>query len=111
MSDELHQIVGRYRMESRVHFAGFVTHDEFLGLLPEHHLFIQPSITASDGDSEGGHPVALTQAAASGMPIIATRHDDIPEIVADRVNGWLVSERNVDEIVIALKRPCAIAAD
>jgi colanic acid/amylovoran biosynthesis glycosyltransferase len=37
------------------------------------------------------------------MPILATRHCDIPEIVRDGKTGWLVSERSADEIEAALR--------
>jgi len=101
---ELQRIVRTHRMESRVRFTGFLRRDEFAGLMSHHHLFLQPSVTARDGDSEGGHPVTLTQAAAAGLPIIATRHADIPEVVVDGMNGWLVEERNVGQLVTALEQ-------
>ena len=63
---------------------------------------MHPSVTARNGDAEGGHPVVLTEAAASGTPIIGTRHCDIPAIVRDNETGWLVAERDVGGLVDAL---------
>jgi colanic acid/amylovoran biosynthesis glycosyltransferase len=63
---------------------------------------MHPSVHAASGDAEGGHPVVLTQAAATGMPMLATTHCDIPEIVVHGQTGWLVPERDVDALVGAL---------
>lgn len=59
-----------------------------------HHVFISPSVTASDGDTEGT-PMALIEMAATGMPIISTFHSDIPEIIVHGVTGLLAQERDI----------------
>jgi colanic acid/amylovoran biosynthesis glycosyltransferase len=64
-----------------------------------HHVFLSPSVTASDGDTEGGAPVSIIEMAASGMPIVTTRHCDIPAVVIDGVTGLLADERDVDGLV------------
>ena len=66
-------------------------------------VFVLPSVTAADGDEEGT-PTVLLEAAASGLPVLSTRHSGIPEIVADGVSGILVSERSPAELAIGLKR-------
>jgi colanic acid/amylovoran biosynthesis glycosyltransferase len=63
---------------------------------------LSPSLTASDGDSEGGSPVSITEALASGMPVISTAHADIPEVVKHNINGWLSPERDVDALTANL---------
>ena len=60
-----------------------------------HDLFLSPSVTAADGDTEGGAPVTLIEMAASGMPVVSTRHCDIPEVIEDGVTGALAEERDV----------------
>ena len=40
--------------------------------------------------------MTLTELSASGMPIVATRHCDIPEVVLDGKSGLLAEERDVD---------------
>lgn len=57
------------------------------------HIYLQPSVTAADGDAEG-IPLALVEAQATGLPVIATWHSGIPELVVDGRSGYLVSERN-----------------
>ncbi len=53
--------------------------------MSRHHLFLSPSVTAPDGDSEGGAPVSIIEAAATGMPVVSTTHCDIPQAVDDGV--------------------------
>ncbi|HET6462182.1 MAG TPA: glycosyltransferase, partial [Candidatus Krumholzibacteria bacterium] len=64
-----------------------------------HHVFLSPSVTASDGDTEGGAPVSLIEMSASGMMIVSTRHCDIPGVILDGVSGLLAPERDVDALV------------
>lgn len=68
------------------------------------HLFLSPSVTAGNGDTEGGAPVSLIEMAASGMPIVSSFHCDIPSVIKDGKTGWLAEERNVDAIVTSLYR-------
>ena len=53
--------------------------------------FVQHSMVAPDGDSEG-NPVAVMEAQLSGLPVVATRHAGIPEVVVDGQSGLLVGE-------------------
>jgi colanic acid/amylovoran biosynthesis glycosyltransferase len=99
---ELYAIVARHRMEARVRFTGFLPLAELAELTRTHHLLMHPSVHAAGGDAEGGHPVVLTQAAATGMPLLATRHCDIPEIVVHGQTGWLVPERDAGALADAL---------
>ena len=54
-------------------------------------LLVAPSVTAHDGDAEG-LPNVVVEGAASGIPVVATRHSGIPEAVEDGVTGYLVKE-------------------
>jgi len=64
----------------------------------EHHVFLSPSITASTGDTEGGAPVAIIEMAASGMPVVSSRHCDIPEVIEDGIGGLLAPERDAEAL-------------
>ena len=67
-------------------------------------LFLHPSRTASDGDTEGGAPTVIPFAAAHGLPVVSTVHADIPEVVADGRSGLLVPEGDVPALAAALDR-------
>ncbi|MCL6432121.1 MAG: glycosyltransferase, partial [Anaerolineae bacterium] len=72
---------------------GWQPRDVVLAEMLRAHIYMQPSVTAADGDVEG-IPLALVEAQATGLPVIATWHSGIPEVVSDGRSGYLVSERN-----------------
>lgn len=100
---KIRDAVTRAGLEPNVTFLGFQPHDVLLDEASRHHIFLSPSVTAGDGDTEGGAPVSLIEAAASGMPIVSTRHCDIPEVVLDGGNAELAEERDVGGLVEALR--------
>jgi colanic acid/amylovoran biosynthesis glycosyltransferase len=88
---------------------GALPHAAFLEEALHCHLFLAPSVTAADGDTEGGAPVSLIEAGATGMPAIASLHADIPEVVQHGETGWLAPERDVetltDHLIGLLRQP------
>lgn len=77
-----------------VTFLGSVRYSDYLELMQSADVFIHPSITADDGDMEG-IPTVICEAMACGMPVLATRHSGIPELVEDGIDGYLVEERDI----------------
>jgi colanic acid/amylovoran biosynthesis glycosyltransferase len=77
----------------RVRFLGKQSQDDLIATIRRAHVFVAPSVTASSGDQEGV-PNVLKEAMASGMPVVATDHGGIPELVEDGVSGFLVPERD-----------------
>jgi colanic acid/amylovoran biosynthesis glycosyltransferase len=80
-----------------ISFPGRIGYAEYIELLQNADVFIQPSVTSDDGDMEG-LPTAICEAMACGLPVISTRHSGIPEIIDDGENGFLVEERDIDGI-------------
>lgn len=88
---------------ARLRMLGYQPHARLLDEAYAHHVFLAPSITAENGDSEGGLPVTLLEMAATGMPIISTDHGDIPEQVQHQVTGLLTAERDVEGLMAQLR--------
>jgi colanic acid/amylovoran biosynthesis glycosyltransferase len=65
-------------------------------LLDAAHLFTLCSVSV-EGDREG-QGLALLEAQACGLPVIATRHGALPEGMVDGQSGWLVPERDVSAL-------------
>lgn len=65
--------------------------------------FVQHSLEASSGDSEGT-PVAVLEAGATGLPVVSTRHGGIPDVVIEGETGFLVAEGDVEGMAAALER-------
>lgn len=84
-------------LERNVRLKGWKSSAEVYNLLKEKDVLIAPSVTASDGDKEGT-PVAIMEAMATGLAIISTCHSAIHEVVEDGVSGFLVEERNSEQI-------------
>ncbi|MBI2971105.1 MAG: glycosyltransferase [Candidatus Aenigmarchaeota archaeon] len=65
-------------------------------------VMITPSVTSSDGDKESLNLVNL-EAASTGMPVISTFHNGIPEVVENGKTGILVSEKSHSELYEKMK--------
>jgi colanic acid/amylovoran biosynthesis glycosyltransferase len=91
-----------------VTFAGLRSATELFALAYEHDVFISPSRTSRDGDTEGGAPVAIIEMAASGMPVVATTHCDVPSVLAEPNRALLTPEGDVDALRAQLERLLAI---
>jgi colanic acid/amylovoran biosynthesis glycosyltransferase len=74
-----------------VRFTGLLPHARVAEELARAHVFVLASRTAKSGDMEG-IPVALMEAMAQGMPVLATRHSGTPELVEHDVSGLLCEE-------------------
>ncbi|MDG5766529.1 glycosyltransferase [Balneolales bacterium ANBcel1] len=85
-------------LAGKVAYTGFLSQHQLNRLAADHHIYLAPSVTAEDGDSEGGAPVSLIEMAASGMPVVSSRHCDIPEVLPENECGLLADERDVDEL-------------
>lgn len=94
-------VLRKHNLEASTRFLGFCAYNELLKEAYDHHIFLSPSITASDGDTEGGAPVGIIQMAASGMPIVSTKHCDIPNVLPASLE--LAEERDVNGLVKQLR--------
>ena len=71
--------------------------------LAESRILAAPSKTAPDGDTEG-LPTTILEAAALGLPVVATRHSGIPEAVLDGRTGLLTAESDPEALAGSLTR-------
>lgn len=99
---QMHDYVAEHAMGDRVHFRGLIPLEALSREYYEHDLFLAPSITASNGDDEGGLPVTVIEAAATGMALAGSRHCDIPEVIQPGRTGLLAEEKGVDELAAHL---------
>ncbi|MFA7327936.1 MAG: glycosyltransferase, partial [Candidatus Ratteibacteria bacterium] len=100
---KIFNVIHRYNLKECVNLLGYQPYPLFLRELYRHHIFLHPSIRAANGDTEGGVPISVIEASASGMPILSTTHCDIPEVVIDGQNGCLVPERDTDALAKKLE--------
>lgn len=84
-----------WKIDKNVDFIGIKNPSEIFEIFKESIAFVQHSITAENGDSEGT-PVAVLDAQAAGIPVISTRHAGIADVILDNITGFLVPEYDVD---------------
>ena len=78
---ELEHLADDLHVSSSVRFLGMLSHVEYRDAVSRAHIGLQPSRTARNGDTEGGAPTVLLEMQASGIPVVASRHADIPYVV------------------------------
>jgi colanic acid/amylovoran biosynthesis glycosyltransferase len=100
----LREFVVQNKLTGMIRFLGGVRHSEYLEELSNADIFVQPSVIADNGDTEGGAPTTILEAQACGVPVISTTHADIPNIVVRDQSAILVSERNSEELAAAMAR-------
>ena len=79
-------------LRRRVILRGWASQPDVIRWMRESSVLVAPSVTAPSGDEEG-IPNALKEAMCLGIPVIATDHAGIPELVQDGITGVLVPER------------------
>lgn len=101
-------LAGELGLGDHVRFLGARTQDEVVDLMTSSHVLLAPSMTATDGDQEG-IPNVVKEAMATGMPVVATYHSGIPELVEDGISGLLAPERDAtalaERLASLLDRP------
>jgi glycosyltransferase involved in cell wall biosynthesis len=86
-----------------VHFHGACPRPKIADLLRSADIVVAPSVLTRSGQREG-IPVALMEAMASGVPVVASRISGIPELVIDGKTGLLVPPRDADMLAGAMAR-------
>jgi len=101
--EKLKQQVQKLQLSDKIHFLPAIDYKNLYTTLSAYDVFIHPSCYAENRDCEGGAPIVLLDAQATGMPIIATTHCDIPDEVVHQKTGLLSPEKNIDELAKSIK--------
>ncbi len=96
--------IDRHSLGPRVRFLGYQPHGVMMAEAYRHHVFLCPSFTTSNGDCEGGAPIGMIEMAASGMPVVSTKHCDIPEVFGPDGGALLADEHDVQGLAERLVR-------
>lgn len=101
---EIERRAAQADLAGRVDLLGYRDFPAYLEELGKADFLMAPSVTAADGDCEGGAPVCLLDAQAAGLPILATTHCDIPEVTVVGRSALLSAERDVAGLAENLER-------
>lgn len=97
----LGRLASELGLDGRVQFAGAAGYRQIRLELERADVFVLPCRRGSRGDSDL-MPVALMEAMAAGVPVVATRHGAIPELVRDGIEGRLVAGEDVRALADAM---------
>jgi glycogen(starch) synthase len=90
------QLAAALGMTDRVRFHGFLDQSSLARLYAQADIFVLPSVAESCS-------MALLEAMAAGLPLIATQVGGTIELIEHGYNGLMVGARNVDDLSAALK--------
>lgn len=100
---ELVRQLRRAGLRQRVRFLGAVPIGTVRAQMEAADVLLHPSVTSETGDREG-IPNVLIEGQARGLPVVATRHGGIPEVVAEGRSALLVPEHAPEALSAALAR-------
>lgn len=101
--DALRQQAKALNIAHVVRFHGAKTHGEIADFLHKAHIAIAPSMRSRYGGMDA--PLnTIKEAMACGVPVVATRHAGIPELVTDGETGILADENDADDLARAITR-------
>ncbi len=100
--EEIERAAAEVGVTDALWLAGSVSDARLLTLLGASDIFVMPNI-AVPGDAEGFGIVAI-EAAASGLPVVASRLEGIPDAISDGENGSLVPPADASSYVRVLQR-------
>ena len=90
-------LVKHFGLEKNIQLVGSISPERLRNYMATSRAFIQHSITTPEGNSEGT-PVVITEAGAAGLPVIATAHAGIADVIVHDETGLLSEEHNIDEM-------------
>jgi colanic acid/amylovoran biosynthesis glycosyltransferase len=103
LAQPLRRQIAALQLEAAVALTGAATEDDVAAALAQAEVFALPSIVAASGKMEG-IPVALMEAMAAGLAVVASRLSGIPELVRDGENGLLTPPGDAAALARALAR-------
>ncbi|HMQ76271.1 MAG TPA: glycosyltransferase [Flavobacteriales bacterium] len=105
--DSTRQLVAALGLEGVVDLPGVLTPSQVAERMAASRAFVQHSVVSADNDHEGT-PLSVLEAMACALPVVATRHAGIPDVVEHERSGLLSAERDLDAMADHLQR---LAAD
>ncbi|MFQ5811545.1 MAG: glycosyltransferase, partial [Armatimonadota bacterium] len=100
---QVEALIKELGLTSRASLLGYVPYERMVQELARAHILLAPSTTAPNGDAEGGAPTVLLEAQASGLPIVSTKHADIPYVLAPAAAARLCDEGDLAGLAAALE--------
>ena len=98
------QFLEMNNLKENISVINDISYASLHNFLDDYNVFIHPSCYTDDMDCEGGAPIVLLDAQATGLPIISTKHCDIPDEVSHKKSGFLADEKNNEQLSKYIKK-------
>jgi len=85
-------LIKSLKIAKNITLVGTKTSDEVLAEMHRASIFVQHSVTTPENGDKEGTPVAIMEAMATGIPVIATNHAGISEMIENGKTGILIPE-------------------
>jgi colanic acid/amylovoran biosynthesis glycosyltransferase len=93
--EQTQKLITELGLENNITLTGVLPQDKIKELIKTMRCFVQHSVVAPNGDSEGT-PVTVLEASSSGLPVVSTRHAGIKEAVVNGATGFLTAEHDIE---------------
>ena len=90
-TNRLEKIIKEKKLDEIIQYVGWVSGDKKIDLLNKSHYFILPSYIEA-------YPISILEAMSYHLPVIATNVGDIPEMLHDGIEGFLVEPGNKKQL-------------
>ncbi len=106
----LQTLIEQHQLSTQVQLLGPLPQEKVAALLPTANCYVQPSVVTPSGKMEG-IPVALMEALACRLPVVATNLSGVPELVRSGETGLLVPPADASALATALATVYATPAE
>ena len=89
--------IARHNLAERVELLGQIDHERLMVELAKASVFLLPS-------KQENSPMAIAEAMAAGLPVIASNRCGMPYMVSENISGFLINPEDTGEIADRLTR-------
>jgi glycosyltransferase involved in cell wall biosynthesis len=101
---EMRSALGAFEKTGKVIFTGSLPSGKVVEYLDASDILVSPHIPMPDGSRFFGSPTKLFEYMAMGKGIVASRLEQLAEVLEHDRTGWLVTPGNVEELAEAIRR-------
>jgi glycosyltransferase involved in cell wall biosynthesis len=101
---EMRSALAAYEKTGRVIFTGSLPSNKVADYLDASDILVSPHIPMPDGSRFFGSPTKLFEYMAMGKGIVASRLEQLAEVLEHDLTGWLVTPGDVEELTEAIRR-------
>ena len=104
LQGEMRSALAAYEEAGEVIFTGPLPRDKVAEYLDASDILVSPHIPTPDGSRFFGSPTKLFEYMAMGKSIVASRLEQLGEVLEHDRTGWLITPGNVEELAEAILR-------